>query len=470
MKARSAILVILALPFISVAQLPEVNLGGGAGVNVNAGSAGSVSVGGNAGAGTGGVNAGASVNVNAAGQNVNVNINADVDISDLTGDNGGGGGGFSNDPVQIANAIDGLVPDPDLVFSDAVLETLSQVSLPGVISQRFIAFQGVSAANRDVGSRLLELRTGRYIGEYKQKRAGEFSANTEPESEETSGKVVLPIGDDRWVEIFAQGDVFDLEIDSFGFAQSLDVSTYVATAGIEYHPNYYQTLGFAASWIESDVELGRGLGGSELTGLALALYGSWYDGPLYIDGLVSYGWLDHDLSRQVPNGRTALADAESESWSAQLNTGYNFEAGRFVTGPFARVDYSQGEIEAYRERGGGLLNLEVDGQNYNSLLSQLGWQISMPVETRIGLLSPHIRGAWVHEYLNEAETVNATLVSFPANRLRSEIVSTTDDYAVIGAGLVLTRSDLFSLAADYEVWLGDDLFNQAGSLSLSIQF
>lgn len=248
------------------------------------------------------------------------------------------------------------------------------------------------------------------------------------------------------------------------------ISTYVATAGIEYHPNYYQTFGLAFSWVESDAELGSSLGDADLSGAVVAVYGSWYDGPFYVDGLFGYGWVDHDLSRLAPNGLNALAETDSAIWTAQLNAGANFRFGGFVTGPYFRADYSDGDLEAYRESGAALLNLDVDGQNYSSLLSQLGWQISMPIEISQGTLAPHLRVAWVHEYLNEDDVVGARLVSFPANRLRSTVEALTDDFVAAGAGVSLILHNGMVIAFDYEVLHGTDFLNHTGSVSLSFEF
>jgi len=364
---------------------------------------------------------------------------------------------------------DTLAPSDTLVFSPIVTNALSVASLPAPIAQRFATLHGLNAATRDFAGRLIEIRTGRYVSEYKQKLSTEFSGGGAPGDKGKS--IIVEAGPESWWELFGQGDALNLDVNDFGFAGGLDASAYVGTAGIEYHPNQYQTLGIGFSWLESDATLGRSLGSVDVNGPAVSVYGSWFDGPLYADGLVSYGWLDNEINRLAPNGRIANASAESYALALQFNTGANFELGQFVTGPYVRAEYGQADVDGYRETGAGLLNLDVDGQNFDSLTSQLGWQLSLPIETaRGGFIAPHVRLGWVHEYLGESEDVNATLVSFPANRLTARSIELGQDYGVVGAGLVISLGGNLTLSGDYELLLNDDATNQAGTVSLNVKF
>ncbi len=362
---------------------------------------------------------------------------------------------------SLNNAIETLGPNNSIVFSRAVRDTIAANSLPAPIAQRIASFQGLGAATRDIGGRLLQLRAGRYLSGSRQKLDNEFSDD---------GGKVIEFDDGSYLVVFAQGDGIDLQIDNYGIARSLDARTYVGTVAVEYHPNDYQAIGLAGSWTETDADLGNGLGSSDVSGGIISAYASWYDGPFYLDGLLAYGRLDHDISRTALNSRTAFGDTESDAFAAQFNTGAHMDVGPFVTGPYLQAEYNRTEIEGYRERGSGLFDLAVDGQDFDSLTSELGWQISMPIETAGGYIAPVIRVGWDHQYLGDDTPVNARLINFSSNKISSRPLNLEDDYLILGAGLVINKKDTYTVSLDYEAEIADDFLRQAASVMVSIPF
>ncbi|NNE91937.1 MAG: autotransporter outer membrane beta-barrel domain-containing protein [Verrucomicrobiales bacterium] len=359
---------------------------------------------------------------------------------------------------QLDGLLTSLGPNDTFVFSPSVVKILEANSLPAPSAQRVGSFQGLTAATRDIGGRLMTLRTGAYLTGSRFARANEFVGD------------VTWIDDGTWIEIIAQADAIDLNIDDFGYAKTMDLRTYVGTLAVEYHPNRYQTFGVAGSWTETDAKLGRGLGDTQVTGAVYSVYGSWYDGPVYIDGLLAYGRMSHDIARTALNDHTAFADSESEALSAQINAGANFDCGKFVTGPIGQLEYTRSEIDPYTESGAGLFNIAVDQQQSSTLTSDLGWQIAFPVETACGFIAPHVKAGWKHQYLSNDDPVTATLVSFPANRLSAEPVELSQDYLVLGAGLVVKKAGCFDLLLDYEAEIAESYLLQAGTLSIRIPF
>ncbi|NNE94038.1 MAG: autotransporter outer membrane beta-barrel domain-containing protein [Verrucomicrobiales bacterium] len=372
------------------------------------------------------------------------------------------GGALSN---ALSANLETLSSSDSIVFSQAVRDTIAANSLPSSTSQRLGAFQSMGAATRDIGSRLLQLRAGMYLGGANHKLATEFS----DDGGGKGGKVVAMEDGTYWV-IYAQGDRIDLDIDSFGLAGTLDSRTWVATVAAEYHPNDYQTIGIAGSWSQTDTELGNRLGSSDVEGGVVSVYGSWYDGPFYVDGLLAYGQFEHDISRTALNSRTAIADTDSDAFTAQFNTGRHMDLGPFVTGPYLQAEYQRSEIDNYHENGAGVFNLAVNDQETDSLASEIGWQISMPIENASGYIAPHVRVGWSHQYLNDGDPVHATLRAFPANRLSLRPANLDDDYLILGGGLVISRHGSFTLSADYEAQIAEDFLRHAASVSLRIPF
>ena len=267
---------------------------------------------------------------------------------------------------QIDGALTSLGPSRTLVFSPTIVEALSANGLPAPTAQQIGSFQGLTAATREIGGRLAALRTGRYLTSSRNARANEFSGSKNPKSE------ITMLDDGRWFEILVQGDAMDLDLDNFGAADTLDLRTYAASVAVDYHPNRYQALGVAGSWTETDAQLGNGLGDPQVNGAVISAYGSWYDGPFYVDGLIACGKMRHDISRTALNKRTAFSDTESNSLSLQANTGANLEVGKSVTGLYLSAEYTRSEIDSYSESGAGLFNIAVNDHESDSLSSDLG--------------------------------------------------------------------------------------------------
>ncbi|MGY8641620.1 MAG: autotransporter domain-containing protein [Verrucomicrobiales bacterium] len=52
---------------------------------------------------------------------------------------------------------------------------------------------------------------------------------------------------------------------------------------------------------------------------------------------------------------------------------------------------TRSEIDSYSESGAGLFNIAVNDQESDSLSSDLGWQVAVPIETATGYFAPHVR-------------------------------------------------------------------------------
>ena len=168
-----------------------------------------------------------------------------------------------------------------------------------------------------------------------------------------------------------------------------------------------------------------------------------------------------------------------------LNTGYNFDLGdRLVTGPILGLQYTHGQLDGYTETGGGTANVSVASQTFNSLVSDVGWQLSYGVPVEAGKLTFQGRTSWHRENLSDDDGVLVGLVQSPFllvnsdggfTRMGNFATSATPnsaiaDYWVLGAGARLEVGKSAALLLDCEELLGHDMREQFISLSGQISF
>src|SRR4030095_3026638 len=96
---------------------------------------------------------------------------------------------------------------------------------------------------------------------------------------------------------------------------------------------------------------------------------------------------------------------------------YDLRLGAFAATPYARMDFFHLEINGYTESGADGLNLKINKQNTESLLSVLGTRLSYAVSMPFGVLVPQIRGEWRHELLNDQRSIRAQFVNDPLNTI-----------------------------------------------------
>lgn len=407
-----------------------------------------------------------------------------TDISALQGKN-------TTLSFTVADTIDAIVDSGiaiwDVKILPYVLEDIDAIAgiyssgLPMALAQRGILLNTVQTANRDVNARLFRLRSE--IGAVGA--AGPTGLHGLSKDAKDHKKVIIAPEEPRW-EVFAGGTYGNRDVESIGPTAGFTTDLYSGTLGVEYAlcPQGHLHVGLAATYLEADNDIGLGVGDVEIEGYSFSAYASYTKDAFYADLLYSFGTFHHNIARPTGLGATATAQPDSRSHSVQFNTGYNLQYGSFVTGPIASLDYINGSIDGYKEDRGGSAGIKVGEQNLDSLVSRIGWQVSLPTKTGFGLLTPQVRAAWVHEYMNEEKQITAKLNNSPFYLVNGGSISRIgsfsatgnsaepgDDYLSLGGGLSLQITDRASVILDYEArLLQADSSGQAVSLTGSVKF
>jgi outer membrane lipase/esterase len=347
---------------------------------------------------------------------------------------------------------------------DAIVSALFS-GLPLTAAQQQLLSSLSQTLLQDINARLFRLRANAGTG-------------TGGAQGPTGGKEVkAPVEEvfHKW-EIYGAGDYGYFDLDGTGRNAGFQSDTWVATLGAEYKINRNFTVGIAGSYVNSAADMSAKIGSIDTEGGAGAVYGSAVFGAFYADLLYSLGAYDQDIRRNTFTGRTARGDTDVITNAIQFNTGYNFVTGNLRTGPIAGLSWLHGDIDGYRETGGGNAGLNVAGQNFDSLISQLGWQASYAAQTGFGAIIPQIRASWDHEYLNSAQNVSANLQQSPfsnGNSFTATGKSSTAgrDWLNLGVGVSAQFGERCTVTLDYTAHLFQDRTNaQTGSVKVGISF
>ncbi|MFO1084743.1 MAG: autotransporter domain-containing protein [Reyranellaceae bacterium] len=232
-----------------------------------------------------------------------------------------------------------------------------------------------------------------------------------------------------------------------GFAAGLDrllTSNFLAGVTVGYTTGTQWVSGFS--------------GQSSTNTFQVGLYGSFFEGPFYLDGMASYAYSTNQMWRNIaiPNlqQRTAQGLTGANQFFGQLEGGYRITLGgtamAFVT-PFARLQGFTGTQNAFTETGAQSLNLSVEAQTTNSLRSVIGAQIggSMDFGWRDRLYA-QLRLGWSHEYADVSRPVTAALAGAPRFLFTTFGATPTRDGAVVGLSATTEVAQAAAIYLRYE--------------------
>ena len=374
----------------------------------------------------------------------------------------GGALGLGGDPEVFENYRDlddgifyALSGAPSVLFFDQLaVDSLVHSGLPVAAAIRQLNFANGRSMLHDLNGRIFRHRAGLNAGPREENKVLSLSKDGK-----TTTTVEPSTTMDRW-EIFVTGNFGRRDLDEIDSQAGFESDSWSGTVGAEYHLTENLTFGAAYTYGTSDVDFSRGLGGAQSESSFGSVYFSYAKPQFYADVLYSYGVTNLAIDRRAGLGLGSYeSDTDAAQHYADFNTGYNFvfAEGKLLTGPTAGLNYLTGDTDAFRENNSGSAALSFDEQNYDSLVSKLGWQVSFHTQAGFCKIVPQLHASWAHEFLDDEESVRATLISSPfaAGPADSFSASTQTaqpgtDYLAAGAGIEFIFGDSWSVNLGYE--------------------
>lgn len=251
-----------------------------------------------------------------------------------------------------------------------------------------------------------------------------------------------------------------------------DADTAGIVLGLEGSLNERTRLGLAFAYAESDVDAGTSAAPQnlDLDIYQLTAYGSYTLGEnTEADFQIGYGRSKTNARRDIAFTNT-VASSDYDSESIQIGAGlsrlYPYEKGTdFVAS--ARIDYIRLEDDAYSESGAGLLNLNVEGNTYESLIVGVDGKVVHQldnagiIETNLGL-GYDLRDQAI---ITTAAFDGAPAASFDTNGLEQE-----PWLVEAGVGYIHQAQNGMEVSLRYDVEGREDYLNQSASVKVKWAF
>lgn len=254
----------------------------------------------------------------------------------------------------------------------------------------------------------------------------------------------------RW-SIFAEGFDGSASVDGDSNASGYDFDTRGATVGADLRMSDRLVVGILGSYTEADASLING-GSIEDEAWKGALYATLYDEAFYMDALLGMGRHSYDIERV---GLGGIASGSTKGWEidAMLNTGYDIKSGNWTYGPTASLAYTRIMLDSFSETGSDA-PLRFASQNQDSLRSELGAKIAYAAEFGSMRITPEVRLAWQHEFLDSTQSLDASFVGGSGGTFSSDGPSMDKDRFLLGAGLTVQVTPNFSIYGSYDGYIG----------------
>ncbi|MEA3640550.1 MAG: autotransporter outer membrane beta-barrel domain-containing protein [Lamprobacter sp.] len=350
----------------------------------------------------------------------------------------GSGTQFSNDCTTLVVAAASQVPE---------LESESAVALSAVTAEQATvplssSRSSLSTQLQNLSSRLAALRSGA-TGLSIQ---GLSAANASDEffvygggAASADGDNTLIFGDER-IGVFINGTYSSGDKDETTNEDGFNFNSWGFTAGIDYRFTQDFVVGLAIGYGENDTSIDNSGGSLDTSTFSTSLYGTYFvNEQLYVDGIVTYSSNDYDQKRNInyaiantPVRQVAKADYDGSQWSAALGGGYQLSSGPWSYGPTVRLEYISASVDGYTEKmsnpglAGGGWAARLNDLDQESFTSSIGFDVARSVSMDWGVLSPQLNLSWVHEFKDDALSINGVFVEDP-NRNRFGVASDRPD-------------------------------------------
>jgi hypothetical protein len=320
----------------------------------------------------------------------------------------------------------------------------------------------------------------------------------------TGGGAAAEVAGSRW-GWFLEGSFNTGDRDSTAAENGFDFDSTSFSAGLDYlFDSGVIGIAFGQDNYEADFDNALSVtgGGVEVEGTSGSIFGAWFGEGFYIDALVTIGSLDNDLSRMLvydstnmcaiaacpPQERLLTGETDGDFVSGGASFGYEAVRGNWDITTTLSVAYRDIDIDGFDEidTTGGGMGLRYSDQTIESLRSILGVAFTGNFSRDFGVLSPHFRVEWHHEFEDDPVLLDAKYLSedflmtvppgdftgsacLSCARFSSDEIDT--DFGLIGVGLSAVFSRRVQMYFMYDALVGhDNLSSHTFSVGLRGQF
>jgi len=213
------------------------------------------------------------------------------------------------------------------------------------------------------------------------------------------------------------------------------------------------TLGIGVGYAHDRTDIGTDGTQNRARGGSIALYGSFQPTRnTFIDGLVGYGDLKHDMDRYVAAvDDFARATRKSDQIFASIAAGYEFHRDGVLLSPYGRIDYALDRLKQATETGAGLNALTYFDQDVRTLQFALGLRAESRHATNFGWALPRVRLELKHDFEGEDAAAIAYADQFSGPRYSVLPTGMKRNALLLGVGSDFILRSGLRLGVDYQL-------------------
>lgn len=238
-----------------------------------------------------------------------------------------------------------------------------------------------------------------------------------------------------------------------------DFQTNMLIAGVDYKVSDSVVLGAAVT--HSDTDAGDDeTANTDFRRYSLSLFGSIYSGDrFYLDGMLTYGTSAYDLDRRIAldggGADVSTADTDGDELSSSIGAGYNWHHKNVNARLFTFINYIDANIDGYSETVSGDSSAAVvDGMDLQSLIANLGVELSWNLNTNAGVFTPMLSIAQERQYADDSVYVTGRFVGgLDAGNFAYTAPDRDDNYLNAQAGLNAVLKNGVSAFISYDTFV-----------------
>ena len=280
-------------------------------------------------------------------------------------------------------------------------------------------------------------------------------------------------GPGAWIDGY--GLFGDLEGDAN--ASDVDYSIAGTSLGFDQRLANHVVVGGAAGYARTvDLDFKQRNGSGDANTFQGALYAGRVTPLTYLSASARFAYSDMNTSRRIVFAdidRTAEADFNGWDAGAAIEAGVNLvELWGVSVQPLASFDYVHVQTEGYTEKGADSLNLTVESESLDSVVSGVGLRFHGTIQMdRETWWTPEVRVRWAHEFGDRDREIQGVLPAAATGG--SWLVRGADSPAdgfVVGASWTVTTAGKLHVFADYDAVLNRDLVEHSVALGVRMEW
>ncbi len=346
----------------------------------------------------------------------------------------------------------------------------NQLSPEKLAAMPSMTLQTSNTMNMALSQRSTELRYGEpgttFNGMTLTDRKGDYI--NEPVADMGSGFYIVKVKPKTSFRYFANATGLFSEIDSSSNRVGSSSQAEAGTMGIDYAINSHHSIGFFVGQFYSTSDFASG-GGSLVNNTGrTGLFYDYHNGGFYGNGSVSAGLSSYESKRNIGFlNETAQGNTTGMGLGMQVATGYDFQTNKLIWGPTASLAYDRTWINSFDEKGSAA-RLQMDQQINDSVLSNVGFHLSRPIQTGKTTWIPEVHAGFQRQWIDPS----ALGARFAAggNSFQIKPASAGQESATTGAGVTALLSETLSLRLSYDAILNLASSSHLVNVGVSVGF